>query len=45
MQTTNQYYWIENKTVYVLTFLCDEEKYKEYRIVGEAMLDSFILKI
>ena len=45
MQTTNQYYWIENSTIYVLTFLCAEEKYKDYRIVGEAILDSFILTI
>ena len=38
-----QYYWVENSKAYVLTFT-EESKYGQYKIKGNKILNSFIIK-
>jgi hypothetical protein len=39
-----QFYWIKNDKAYVLTFTCEQDKFSDFKEVGEAILNSFILK-
>ncbi len=39
-----QFYWIKNDKAYVLTFTCEQDKFSDFSEVGEAILNSFILK-
>ena len=39
-----QYYWVINKSAYVLTFTCEEHNFKNYKKTGERILNSFKLK-
>ncbi len=36
-----QYYWVENKKAYVLTFTSEEDKYDKFRSDGEKIMGSF----
>ena len=39
-----QYYWVENSKAYVLTFTSEKSKYSQYRVTGNKILNSFIIK-
>ena len=39
-----QYYWVKNEKAYVLTLTCEEEKFNDYKEIGEGILNSFIFK-
>jgi hypothetical protein len=39
-----QYYWVINEKAFVLTLTCEEDQFKNYKEVGEKILNSFIPK-
>lgn len=39
-----QYYWVENDKAYVLTFTCEQNKFSDYKEIGETILNTFSLK-
>lgn len=39
-----QQYWIKNQKAYVLTFSCENNKFKDYKKIGDEILQSFKLK-
>jgi hypothetical protein len=39
-----QFYWIKNEKAYVLTLTCEQDKFSDYKEVGEAILNSFTFK-
>lgn len=39
-----QYYWVENKQAYVLTFTTEESEFENFKTTGENILNSFVLK-
>ena len=39
-----QYYFIKNEKAYVLTFTAEADKFNDYKITGEKILNSFLLK-
>jgi hypothetical protein len=38
---SEQYYWLHNNTIYVLSYSGDPLQFKEFREVGEKILNSF----
>lgn len=36
-----QYYWVKNERAYVLTFVTEQNKFDEYKAIGEQILNSF----
>lgn len=38
-----QYFWVINQKAYVLTLTCEQKKFADYQILGEKILNSFIL--
>ena len=39
-----QFYWIENEKAFILTLTCEEDQFDKYIKVGEAMMNTFIIK-
>jgi hypothetical protein len=39
-----QYYFIKDEKAFVLTFTSEQEQFENYKIIGEKIVDSFILK-
>lgn len=39
-----QFYWIKNNKVFVLTLTCEKNKFLKYKEVGEKILNSFRIK-
>ena len=39
-----QYYWVKDKTAYVLTLTCEAAKFNDYKKTGEDILNSFRFK-
>jgi hypothetical protein len=39
-----QYYWIKNNKAYVLTLTCEINQFDKFKIIGEKILNSFVLK-
>ncbi len=39
-----QYYWVINQKAYVLTLTCEESAFSEYQLIGEKILNSFIVE-
>ena len=42
--TYEQYYWVENDKAYVLTLTCEQNKFSDFKDLGENILNSFSLK-
>lgn len=40
-----QYYWVVNEKAYILTFTAETSKYDTYKADGEAIMNSFELKL
>ena len=40
-----QYCWVENGDAYILTFTSEQSQHKKYKVVGEKILESFMLKV
>jgi hypothetical protein len=38
-----QYYFVIDNKAYILTFTCEQKKFKKFREVGESILNSFII--
>ncbi|MES2629651.1 MAG: PsbP-related protein [Bacteroidota bacterium] len=36
-----QYYWIVDEHAFILTFICEDEKFEHYQATAERILDSF----
>jgi hypothetical protein len=39
-----QFYWVKNDKAYVLTLTCEQNKFSDFKDVGEAILNSFTFK-
>ncbi|NQX81349.1 MAG: hypothetical protein HRT66_05065 [Flavobacteriaceae bacterium] len=39
-----QYYWVQHDKAYVLTLTCEVNEFKNFKDIGEKMLDSFKIK-
>lgn len=39
-----QHYWIKDENAFVLTLTCEQANFDDYKMVGEAILNSFTLK-
>jgi hypothetical protein len=39
-----QFYWVKNEKAYVLTLTCEQDKFSDFKEVGEAILNSFSFK-
>jgi hypothetical protein len=39
-----QYFWIENSKAYVLTLTCEQNKYSDFKDLGEKILNTFSIK-
>ncbi|MDG1477069.1 MAG: PsbP-related protein [Vicingaceae bacterium] len=39
-----QYYWVKNNKAYVLTLTCEENQFDAFKMVGEKMLNSFLIR-
>ena len=39
-----QFYWVNNEKAYVLTLTCEQDKFSDFKDVGETILNSFIFK-
>jgi hypothetical protein len=39
-----QYFWVRNGKAFVLTLTCEQDKFADYKGVGEAILNSFTFK-
>ena len=42
--TFEQYFWVENGKAYVLTFTCEQERFSEFKELGESIMSSFLIK-
>jgi hypothetical protein len=38
-----QYYWLENDKAYVLTFTCEQNKFSQFKDLGEKIMNTFTL--
>jgi hypothetical protein len=38
-----QHYWVINQKAYILTLTCEQKKFADYQILGEKILNSFVL--
>ena len=39
-----QYYWVINEKAFVLTFTSEQDKFADYKEIGEKILNSFVIK-
>ncbi len=39
-----QFFWVENKKAYILTFTCELNQFENYVSVGEEIMKSFVIK-
>ena len=39
-----QFFWVKNDKSYVLTLTCEQDKFSDFKEVGEAILNSFSFK-
>ena len=39
-----QYYWVVDEKAYILTLTTEQSKYKDYKEVGENIINSFVIK-
>lgn len=39
-----QYFWIQNERAYILTFTCEVQEFKDYKELGEKIMNSFVLE-
>jgi hypothetical protein len=39
-----QFYWVKNEKAFVLTLTCEQDKFSDFKDVGEAILNSFKFK-
>ncbi len=39
-----QYYWIKNDSAFVLTLTTESNKFMDYKVIGERILNSFVIK-
>ncbi len=39
-----QYFWVKDEKAFVLTLTCEQDKFSDYKEVGEAILNSFTFK-
>lgn len=41
---TEQYYIVKDEKAFIVTFISEENQFDKYQVIGEAMLQSFIIK-
>ncbi len=39
-----QFFWVKNEKAYILTLTCEQEKFSDFKKVGEEILNSFMFK-
>lgn len=40
----HQYYLIHKKSIYILTFTCESDKYEKFKVEGESIIQSFFIE-